>query len=340
MIRSLTILVVLAVAWATGLPRLDAAPPEMPETAAELGTGQHELVPMPTLGGKQFWADELLFHQWRIQRNAVTGQCRLIDPDNLRHASGTLDECRNKLDEIKRLRQLPPMDGRAVIVLHGLNRSRRSMDKLCTHLREKGGYTVFNVTYPSTRRSIDDHAQSLGRIVENLDGIDEINLVGHSLGNIVIRRWLFDQIDPATGRFRDARLKRLVMLGPPNHGSSIAAAFGENRAFGAVEGASGRELGVDWAESRAQAGHGPDRVRHHRRRPRRRQGLQPRPARRRRRRRHRRHHPAGRRRRFPRRPGPALVPDEGRHGDRGDAAVSPDGPLHGDRGEIVVGSNP
>jgi pimeloyl-ACP methyl ester carboxylesterase len=209
------------------------------------------------LGGKQFWADELLFHQWRIQRSAVTGQCRLIDPGNLRHASGTLDECRNKLDEIKRLRQLPPMDGRAVIVLHGLNRSRRSMDKLCAHLREKGGFTVFNVTYPSTRRSIDEHAQSLGQIVENLDGIDEINLVGHSLGNIVIRRWLFDQIDPATGRFRDARVKRLVMLGPPNHGSSIAAAFGENRAFGAVEGTAGRELGVDWPQLEPKLATGP-----------------------------------------------------------------------------------
>ncbi|MGQ9575532.1 MAG: hypothetical protein ACUVUC_09450 [Thermoguttaceae bacterium] len=33
---------------------------------------------MPTLGGKQFWADELLFHQWRIQRNVLTGHCRLL----------------------------------------------------------------------------------------------------------------------------------------------------------------------------------------------------------------------------------------------------------------------
>jgi pimeloyl-ACP methyl ester carboxylesterase len=255
--RSVSIFTLLAFAWATGLPRLDAAPPETPETAAELGTGRAELVPMPTLGGKQFWGDELLFQQWRIQRNATNGQCRLIDPNDLRHASGTLDECRNKLDEIKRLRQLPPMDGRAVIVLHGLNRSRRSMEKLCAHLREKGGYTVFNVTYPSTRRSVDDHAQSLGRIVENLDGIDEINLVGHSLGNIVIRRWLFDQLDPATGRLRDARVKRLVMLGPPNHGSSIAAAFGENRAFGAVEGESARELGVGWAALESKLATGP-----------------------------------------------------------------------------------
>ena len=56
---------------------------------------------MPTLGGKQFWADELFFHQWRIQRNVLDGHCRLLDENNLRHASGTFDECRAALEQIK-----------------------------------------------------------------------------------------------------------------------------------------------------------------------------------------------------------------------------------------------
>ena len=33
-------------------------------------------VPMPTMGGIQFWGDELCFHGWRIQRNVLTGHCR------------------------------------------------------------------------------------------------------------------------------------------------------------------------------------------------------------------------------------------------------------------------
>ena len=77
-------------------------------------------IPMPTLGGKQFWGDELIFHDWRIQRNVVDGQCRLLDGKNWRHASGTFDRCREVLDGIKRDRNLPPMNGRAVVVLHGL----------------------------------------------------------------------------------------------------------------------------------------------------------------------------------------------------------------------------
>ena len=56
------------------------------------GTGRRQAgpIPVPTLGGKQFWADELFFHQWRIQRN-VYRHCRLLDEHNLRHASGTYD---------------------------------------------------------------------------------------------------------------------------------------------------------------------------------------------------------------------------------------------------------
>ena len=94
---------------------------------------------MPTLGGKQFWADELFFHQWRIQRNALDGRCRLLDGHNFLHASGTFAQCRAKLEQIRRQRKLPPMTGKAVIVLHGLFRTRSSMSRLCRYLQEQGG---------------------------------------------------------------------------------------------------------------------------------------------------------------------------------------------------------
>ena len=53
-----------------------------PATAVLLPS-QIELPPVPTLGGMQFWADELFFHQWRIQRNVITGHCRLLDGKDL-----------------------------------------------------------------------------------------------------------------------------------------------------------------------------------------------------------------------------------------------------------------
>src|SRR5437773_2749583 len=45
---------------------------------ASESTGKINLV-VATLGGKQVWADELVFWGWRIQRNSLTDHCRLLD---------------------------------------------------------------------------------------------------------------------------------------------------------------------------------------------------------------------------------------------------------------------
>ena len=215
---------------------------------------------MPTMGGKQFWADELFFHKWRIQRNVFTDHYRLLDEQNLRHASGTFEECRKVLDDIKRKRRLPPMKGRAVLVLHGLFRSHNSMDSMCEYLEKQGKYEVFNVTYPSTQDDIGQHARSLARIVDNLDGITEVNFVAHSMGNIVIRYYLgdlqrnkselnlasLDQDDDAVKK--RPKFHRFVMLAPPNHEAQMATAFGDNVLFKTLTGESGQQLGPKWKE--------------------------------------------------------------------------------------------
>ena len=215
----------------------------------EIGRATMELgknLALPTLGGKQFWADERFFHAWRIQRNVVTGHCRLLGGNNIRHAWGTFDHCLGVLSEIRRKQDLPPMEGPAVVILHGLGRTRSGMSSLAKYLKKNGGYTTFNVSYPSTRSGIADHAKALAGIIENLEGIDRIDLVGHSMGNIVIRRYLADQTDDLTGAKPDARIKRVVMLGPPNHGSIIANILRDNGLFTAVMGKPGQELGREW----------------------------------------------------------------------------------------------
>ncbi len=201
---------------------------------------------VPTLGGKQFWADELFFHQWRIQRNVWDGHYRLLDPDDRRHAWGTYQECTAALERIKLQRRLPPMRGKAVILLHGLGRSRSAMDKLAKYLSAHSDYTVLNVSYPTTQEDIGEHARTLKLIIEHLEGIEEINFVGHSLGNIVVRHYLGDQTDAATGRRPDPRIRRFVMIAPPNHRSLLATAAADSPLFQIATGQSGRQLGRDW----------------------------------------------------------------------------------------------
>ncbi len=99
------------------------------------GSGPPNLL-MPTLGGKQFWGDEAFLHGWHIQKNALTGHYRLLDERNFRHAWGNLAECQNRLAQIRREQKLPPMQGPAVIVLHGLVRSHSSMGNMAQFLRE------------------------------------------------------------------------------------------------------------------------------------------------------------------------------------------------------------
>ncbi len=203
---------------------------------------------LPTLGGRQFWADEQFFHGWHIQRNVLTGHYRLLDAMNLRHAWGTLPQCAVTLDEIKRARRLPPMRGAGIVILHGLFRSASSMSRMARYLEEQGGYSVFNVNYPTTRGSLAEHAADLANVVRSLEGISEINFVAHSLGNLVIRHYLGDQTRPAEGLMPDPRIRRIVMLGPPNQGAQVAEALNDYRLFHLVAGRSGTELGGGWAQ--------------------------------------------------------------------------------------------
>jgi pimeloyl-ACP methyl ester carboxylesterase len=203
-------------------------------------------VPAPTLGGKQLWTDELLFRDWRIQRNVLTANYRLLDGSDVRHAWGTFAECRNRLDQIRRDQKLPPMQGKVVILLHGLGRTRAATHGMERYLTAQSNFTVLEFGYASTRAEVADHAKSLAHVLQNLDGIEEIDFVAHSLGNLVIRHYLADANDPAQGHVPDPRIKRIVMLGPPNNGAHMAQVLGDNKLYKTLTGESGTELGPGW----------------------------------------------------------------------------------------------
>jgi hypothetical protein len=52
--------------------------------------------------------------------------------------------------------------------------------------------------------------------------------------------------DPEIGKKPDPRIKRIVMLGPPNNGSQIAVTFKDNPLLDLVWGQSTKELAADW----------------------------------------------------------------------------------------------
>lgn len=202
----------------------------------ELWNRLSEKVPaMKTMGGRQFWGDVQFFQGWKIQQNVISQHYRLLDPSDQRHASGTLAECRQKLAEIREDRKLPPMQGRAVILIHGIIRSSKSFEKMRLACLKEGWITI-PFDYPSTRKTIPENAQFLGQVIKSLEGVEEIDLVVHSMGGLVVRSWLDQQEEV------DPRVRRMVMLGVPNRGADMADRFRSNLLFKVVYGPAGQQL--------------------------------------------------------------------------------------------------
>ncbi len=191
---------------------------------------------MKTLGGRMFWGDVHFFHAWRIQQHVLDGHYRLLDGDDVRHASGTYAECLAHLQEIRRERNLPPMSGKAVVLVHGIIRSSKSFAAMKERLQQSG-YQVFGFDYPSTHVKIEESAGYLQRALTSLEGIDEINFVVHSMGGLVVRACLTE--------FSDPRLHRMVMLGVPNQGARMANLVRENTLYRVVFGPAGQQLVED-----------------------------------------------------------------------------------------------
>lgn len=196
------------------------------------------------------WTDVLVRGQWRLQQHSLKPLCRLMDPDGNVIAAGDRAACQQQWDGLARQGRLPMVRGRVLLTLHGLGRTGRHMEGLGQFLKDAEGYTWINFCYASTRQPVEAHAQALAEVLAGLPEATSIDVVAHSLGNIVIRRYLGEANQPHPKWQIDSRLRRMVMLGPPNQGARLAQVIADvlrdNDLARLLAGPSAWELARQW----------------------------------------------------------------------------------------------
>ncbi len=202
---------------------------------------------LPTLGGMQFWTDHRWLGGWRIQQNVLTGHFRLLDPYNIRHAWGSQAACEAELNRRLPSIPIPKQANHAVVLLHGLMRTSRCMQAIAEDVNTAELGMPVRFEYASTRAPIAEHAAALREVIEKLPGEPDISFVGHSMGNIVVRHAIGDWQKHDPHRVLP-RLRRVVMLGPPNQGATIARRLSALGLFGMITGKGGLELGPAWED--------------------------------------------------------------------------------------------
>lgn len=126
-----------------------------------------------------------------------------------------------------------------VVLLHGLNRSWRAMNKMANGLQQQG-FTTANVDYPSQASSVEGLApMAVDTGIEQCrgSGATRIHFVTHSLGGILLRY--------RQGQDPIPELGRVVMLGPPNQGSEVIDKTKNWPGTKIFSGEAGLQLGTD-----------------------------------------------------------------------------------------------
>lgn len=179
----------------------------------------------------------------------------------------------------------PQAGAHIVVLVHGLCHSelawsRKGDPAMGTRLREALGLTPIYLRYNSGRH-ISSNGRSLADLLDRLCSawpvpVESLSLIGHSMGGLVLRSACWYGEEAGLPWIR--RLRRVVCLGTPHHGSPVERAghaldrtlrsiryvepvmFGHRRSAGIKDLRHGNLLEEDWQ------GHGPDQAADDRRR--------------------------------------------------------------------------
>ncbi len=115
-------------------------------------------------------------------------------------------------------------DDELVVLAHGLGRSDWAMWRLAEQL-EDAGYKVCRLDYDTLGESVSSVlAETSKQIDACIVNAPKIHFVGHSLGGLITRAYLQNNLD----KIGQERLGEVVLMGTPNKGSELADHFNDS----------------------------------------------------------------------------------------------------------------
>lgn len=103
-----------------------------------------------------------------------------------------------------------------IVLVHGLGRTKFDMGLMARRLRHQlPESAIHTFGYPTRSLTLEQAAMRLGHFVDSITTTEPVSFVGHSLGGIVVRA--LDLSGQSC-----APLHRLVTLGSPHNGATIA----------------------------------------------------------------------------------------------------------------------
>jgi pimeloyl-ACP methyl ester carboxylesterase len=123
-----------------------------------------------------------------------------------------------------------------VILLHGLGRTSRSLNKMADAL-QAAGFRAVNLDYPSRKKTIEELApETIERGLSRCAKMraSTVHFVTHSMGGVLVRYYI--------SHHRPENLGRVVMLSPPNRGSEAADHLRDTALYKWFNGPAGQQL--------------------------------------------------------------------------------------------------
>lgn len=197
--------------------------------------------PFFTCGGMFYWFDRYDYAGWRIQESMWTRRCRLLDPFNIKRASGSFELCRETLSYFLRAWETEKPLKASVIIIHGLFQRPASFEKMTYGLKKYFEPIVFS--YPMLRYSLVKSAMALNAMLSVRPDTEQVNFVAFGTGGLILRQaaalkpdWL-------------KKIGRTVFIAVPHQGYSQMVKWKDKRPYQVLLG----EAGVNILPETAQA---------------------------------------------------------------------------------------